>query len=56
MWEAEKDFEISEEVEQYDVEEEINDELPNPELNPSADEDNDVFEYESDLYYDEEDE
>lgn len=60
MWEAEKEFEILEEVEQYDLEDEINDELPCPELEPSVDEDenedNDIFKYEGDMYYDEEDE
>jgi hypothetical protein len=55
MWEAEKEFEILEEVEQYDLEDESTDEFPCPELNPSADEDNDDFEYEGDLNYDEED-
>jgi hypothetical protein len=55
MWEAEKEFEILEEVEQYDLEDEITDEFPYPELEPSADEDNDDFEYEGDVNYDEED-
>ncbi len=55
MWDAEKEFEILEEVEQYDLEDEITDELPYPELEPFADEDNDDFEYEGDLDYDEED-
>ena len=56
MWETEKEFEILEEVEQYDLEDEITDEFPYPELNLSVDKDNDVFEYEGDLNYDEEDE
>ncbi len=54
MWDAEKEFEILGEVEQYDLEDEITDEFPYPEFEPSADEDDD-FEYEGDLDYDEED-
>jgi len=56
MWKAEEEFEIVEEVEQYDLEDEIDDEFPSLELNVSADEDSDVFEYEDDLFCDEEDE
>jgi len=55
MWKAEEEFEIVEEVEQYDLEDEIDDEFPSLELNVSADEDSDVFEYEDDLFCDEED-
>lgn len=55
MWEAEKEFEILNEVEQYDLEDEITDEFPCLELEPSTDEDNNFFEDEDDSYYDEED-
>ncbi len=61
MWEPEKEFEILEEAGQYDLENEINDEFPCLELEPSADEDedenedNDVLGYEGDFCYDEED-
>ncbi len=55
MLEEEKEFDILEEVEDYDLEDENTDEFPYPELNPSTDEDNDVFEDEDDLYYYEED-
>jgi hypothetical protein len=56
MWKAEEEFEIVEDVEQYDLEDEIDDEFPSLELNRPADEDSDVFEYEDDLFRDEEDE
>ena len=56
----EKDFEILDKAEEYDLDDESNDDFRHPELNLSADEDenknNDVFEYEADFYYDEEDE
>jgi len=60
MWDEEKDFEILDKVEEYDLDAESNDDFPYPELDPSADEDvnedSDVFEYEAGFYYDEEDE
>ena len=52
MWETEEDFEILDEVQGYDSEDESAEDLPYPELNPSADEDDDAFEYEDDFYYD----
>jgi hypothetical protein len=56
MWDEEKEFEILEEVQEYDLDDETIDDFPHPELNPSADENeyNDVFEYEADFYYDDE--
>ena len=60
MWDEEKDFEILDKAEDYDMDDESNDDFQYPELDPSADEDgsenSDVFEYEADFYYDEEDE
>jgi hypothetical protein len=60
MWDEEKDFEILDEVEEYDLDAESNDDFLYPELDPSAEEDvnqdSDVFEYEAGFYYDEEDE
>ena len=59
MWDEEKDFEILDKAEEYDLDESTNDFLY-PELDPSADEDenenSDIFEYEAGFYYDEEDE
>ena len=59
MWDEEKDFEILDQAEEYDLDDESNDDFQYPELNLSADEDgnenSDVFEYEADFYYDEED-
>lgn len=58
MWDEEKDFEILDKAEDYDLDDESNDDFRCPELNLSADEDgnenSDVFEYEADFYYDEE--
>ena len=58
MWEEEKDFEISGEVEAYDINDESTNDFLYPELDPSAEEDenenSDVFEYEADFYNDEE--
>ncbi len=60
MWDEEKDFEILDEVEEYDLNDESTDDFLYPELDSSADKDenenSDVFEYEADFYYDEEDE
>ena len=60
MWDEEKDFEILDKVEECDLDDEGNDDFLYPELNLSADEDenenSDVFEYETDFYHDEEDE
>jgi hypothetical protein len=60
MWDEEKDFEILDKVEEYDLDDESNNDFQYPELNLSADEDvnenSDVFEYEAGFYYDEEDE
>jgi hypothetical protein len=55
MWEEEKEFEILEEVEDYDLEGENTDEFPCPELDISADDDIDLSEDEDDLYYYEDD-
>lgn len=55
MWEEEKEFEILEEVEDYELEDVNTDEFPCPELDISADDDIDPSEYEDDLYYYEED-
>ena len=60
MWDEEKDFEILDTAEEYDLDDESNDDSLYPELNLSTDEDgnenSDVFEYEAGFYYDEEDE
>lgn len=60
MWDEEKDFEILDKAEEYDLDDESNDDFRYPELSLSADEDgnenSDVFEYDADFYYDEEDE
>lgn len=60
MWDEEKDFEILDKAEEYDLDDDSNDDFRHPELNLSADEDgnenSDVFEYDADFYYDEEDE
>ena len=59
MWDEEKDFEILDEVDKYDLDESTYDFL-HTELDPSAEKDenenSDVLEYEADFYYDEEDE
>lgn len=58
MWDEEKDFEIIDEQEEYDMNENTDDFLY-PEMDSSDDEyeneNSDVFEYEADFYYDEED-
>ena len=58
MWDEEKDFEILDKVEEYDLDDESNDDFQDPELNLPADEDgnenSDVFEYEAGFYYDDE--
>ena len=58
MWDEEKDFEIIDEAEEYDSNDESTGDFLYPELDPSAEEgeNSDVFEYEADFYYDEEDE
>ena len=58
MWDEEKDFEIMDEVEEYDFNEESTDDFLYSDLDPSDDEaeNSDVFKYESNFYYDEEDE
>lgn len=60
MWEEEKDFEILDEVEEHDLNDESTDDFLFPELDPSADENenenSDFFEYEADFYYEKEDE
>ena len=59
MWEEEHDFEILEEVGEYDLSDNSNDDLLFPELDSTIDDENensDVFEYEANFYYDEEDE
>ena len=57
MWDEEKDFEIINEEEEYDMNENTGDFLY-PEMDSSDDEyeneNSDVFEYEADFYYDEE--
>ena len=60
MWEPEKEFEIMEEAEQYDFEDGISEELTCLELGPfdnedeDENEDNDILDFEGDLYDDEE--
>ena len=58
MWDEEKDFEILDEAEGYDLHDESSIDYLYPELDPSAEKDenenSDVFEYEADFYYDEE--
>ncbi len=60
MWDEEQDFEIMDEVEEYDFNDESPGDFLYSELDPSADEDenenSDVFDYEADFYHDEEDE
>lgn len=60
MWDEEKDFEILDKADEYDLDDESNDDFRYPELDLSAEKDgnenSDVFEYEADFYYDEEDE
>jgi hypothetical protein len=60
MWDEEKDFEILDQAEEYDLDDESTDDFQYAELNLSADEDgnenSDVFEYEAGFYSDEEDE
>ena len=60
MWDEEKDFEILDQAEEYDLDDESSDDFLYPEVDPTANEDgnenSDVFEYEADFYYDEEDE
>ena len=59
MWDEEKDFEILDKVEEYDLHDENSDDHLYSELELSADEDenenSDVFEYEAGFYFDEED-
>ncbi len=58
MWDEEKDFEILDQAEEYDLDDESSDDFLYPEVDPTANEDgnenSDVFEYEADFYYDEE--
>ena len=59
MWEEEQDFETLEEVEEHDFTEDSNEDLLFTELDPTTEDENentDVFEYESNFYYDEDDE
>ena len=58
MWDEEKDFEIPDEVEEYDFNDEHTGVFLYSELDPPEDEaeNSDVFEYEEDFYYEEEDE
>jgi len=60
MWDEKKDFEILDQAEEYDVDDESSDDFLYLEVDPTANEDgnenSDVFEYEADFYYDEEDE
>jgi len=60
MWDEKKDFEILDQAEEYDVDYESSDDFLYLEVDPTANEDgnenSDVFEYEADFYYDEEDE
>jgi hypothetical protein len=59
MWDEEKDFEIIDEAEEYDMNDENTDDFLYPEMDSSDDEyeneNSDVFDYEADFYYDEED-
>jgi hypothetical protein len=60
MWDEEKDFEILDQAEEYDLDDKSTDDFQYAESNLSADEDgnenSDVFEYEAGFYSDEEDE
>jgi hypothetical protein len=60
MWEEEKDFEILDETEEYELNDDNVDDLMDSELDLPMDEDenenSDVFGYETNFYYDEEDE
>lgn len=58
MWDEDKDFEIMDEVEEYDFNEESTGDFSYADLDLSDDEaeNSDVFEYEANFYYDEEDE
>jgi hypothetical protein len=55
MWEAEREFELYEEVHGYELEDESTDDFLDLESEASVDEDNDVHEYQDDFYDDEED-
>ncbi|MBN1805620.1 MAG: hypothetical protein JW837_10245 [Sedimentisphaerales bacterium] len=60
MWEEEKDFEILGEMEEYESNDDNEDDLTDSELDLPVDEDenenSDVFGYEGNFHYDEEDE
>jgi hypothetical protein len=58
MWDEEQDFEIIDEVEEYDFNDESTNDFPYADLDLSDDEaeNSDVFEYEANFHYDEEDE
>jgi hypothetical protein len=60
MWDEEKDFEILDQSEEYDLDDKSTDDFQYAESNLSADDDgnenSDVFEYEAGFYSDEEDE
>ncbi len=53
MWEAEREFELYEEVHGYELEDESTDDLLDIELDAPADADKDSFGYDDDFYDDE---
>ena len=59
MWEEDQDFEILDGVEEYELDDDCNDDTMYSELDShdgeDVNEDSDVFEYEANFYYDEED-
>ncbi len=54
MWKAEREFELYEEVQGYELEDESTNDILDLELDTSADEDKDGLEYENDFYDDDE--
>ena len=50
MWEEEKEFEILHDLHEHELSDEHNDDFLHHDLEPSDDEDIDLFEYEADLY------
>ena len=58
MWDEEQDFEIMDEVEEHGFNDESTGDFLYSDLDPSDEdaENSDVFEYEANFYYDEEDE
>jgi hypothetical protein len=52
MWEAEREFEIYEEVHGYQLEDESTDDMPDTQLDASSDANEDSFGYYDDFYDD----